>query len=71
MKTPSRLTTFVLRMFSAFGLTNLTTHPKSGAILETDNLTILNFFLRRLGPMTERRLVQVLICSQVNTGICQ
>jgi UDP-N-acetylglucosamine--dolichyl-phosphate N-acetylglucosaminephosphotransferase len=70
MTTPSALTTFVLRIFSTFGLTKLTIHPKSGAILETDNLTILNFFLRRLGPMTEKRLVQVLICSQVNTGIC-
>lgn len=63
---PSRLTTFVLHLFSAFGLTELTLHPKTGNILEANNLTILNFFLLRLGPMTEKKLVKVLICSQVS-----
>ena len=62
---PSRLTTFVLRLFSAFGLTELTLHPKTGNILEANNLTILNFFLLHLGPMNEERLVKVLISSQV------
>ncbi|KAJ7288447.1 N-acetylglucosaminephosphotransferase [Mycena rebaudengoi] len=37
----------------------------NGTILEANNLTILNFFLLRLGPMSEKRLVQVLMCSQV------
>ena len=65
---PSRLTTFVLHLFSAFGLTELTLHPKTGNILEANNLTILNFFLLRLGPMNEKRLVKVLICSQVSVS---
>lgn len=63
---PSRLTTFVLHLFSAFGLTELTLHPKTGNILEANNLTILNFFLLRLGPMNEERLVKVLMYSQVS-----
>ena len=63
---PSRLTTFVLHLFSAFGLTELTLHPKTGIILEASNLTILNFFLLRLGPMNEKKLVKVLMCSQVS-----
>ncbi|KAG7088555.1 hypothetical protein E1B28_012537 [Marasmius oreades] len=61
---PSGLTTFVIRVFSALGLVKMTTDPKTGSILEVTNLTILNFFLVRLGPMTEKRLVQVLMCSQ-------
>ncbi|EKM79398.1 hypothetical protein AGABI1DRAFT_74400 [Agaricus bisporus var. burnettii JB137-S8] len=64
-KPPSQLTTYVLRIFSTFGLTELTFHATSGIILEATNLTILNFFLVRLGPMNEKRLVQVLMCSQV------
>lgn len=64
-KPPSRLTTYLLHMFATFGLTELTVHPKSGTILEATNLTILNFFLVRFGPMNEKRLVQVLMCSQV------
>ena len=63
---PSRLTSFVLHLFSAFGLTELTLHPKTGNILEASNLTILNFFLLRLGPMNEERLVKVLMTSQVS-----
>lgn len=66
---PSKLTTFVLRTLSALGLTSLTTHPATGAVLEANNLTILNFFLLRLGPMNEKRLVQVLICAQVRVQI--
>jgi UDP-N-acetylglucosamine--dolichyl-phosphate N-acetylglucosaminephosphotransferase len=65
MQEPSKLTTVTLRILSALGLTSLTTHPKNGTILEANNLTILNFFLLRLGPMNEKRLVQVLMSSQV------
>ncbi|KAJ3819503.1 UDP-N-acetylglucosamine-dolichyl [Lentinula raphanica] len=64
MRPPSKLAATVLRIFSVFGLVELTLHP-SGVILETTNLTILNFFLVRLGPMNEKRLVQVLICSHI------
>lgn len=56
----------VLHTLSAFGLTSLTTHPTTGNILEANNLTILNFLLLRLGPMNEKRLVQVLMCVQVS-----
>jgi hypothetical protein len=59
------MTTVVLRILSALKLTEVTTDPATGAIVNTTNLTILNFFLLRFGPMTEKRLVQVLICSQV------
>ncbi|KAF7422804.1 tunicamycin resistance protein [Pleurotus ostreatus] len=62
---PSRLTTFILQIFSVLGLTVATPHPKTGLIHETTNLTILNFLLVRLGPMSEKRLVQVLMCVQV------
>ncbi|KII86898.1 hypothetical protein PLICRDRAFT_43579 [Plicaturopsis crispa FD-325 SS-3] len=65
LKTPSRLTTLILRTLAMFGLTDLTIHPTTGNILEANNLTILNWFLLRLGPMSEKRLVQVLMCSQV------
>ncbi|KAF9454763.1 N-acetylglucosaminephosphotransferase [Macrolepiota fuliginosa MF-IS2] len=64
-KPPSRLTTYVLRILAALGLTELTVHPTSGMVLEATNLTILNFFLIRFGPMNEKRLVQVLMCSQI------
>ena len=64
---PSKFTALILRTLSALGLTAITMHPKTGAILEANNLTILNFFLLRLGPMTEKRLVQVLMCSQVGS----
>lgn len=66
LKSPSRLTVFVLRTFAALGLTELTTHPTNGTILESSNLTILNFFLVRFGPMNEKKLVKVLIWSQVS-----
>jgi UDP-N-acetylglucosamine--dolichyl-phosphate N-acetylglucosaminephosphotransferase len=55
----------ILHLFSGLGLVDLTTHPKDGSVLETTNLTILNFFLVRLGPMNEKRLNQVLMVSQV------
>lgn len=62
---PSRMASTILRILSTLGLTELTLHPKTGVILESNNLTILNFFLLRLGPMNEKRLVQVLMSSQV------
>ncbi|KAH0831912.1 glycosyl transferase family 4-domain-containing protein [Lanmaoa asiatica] len=62
---PSKLATFILRIFSALGLIDLTLHLENRRILETTNLTILNFLLVRLGPMTEKRLVQVLMATQV------
>lgn len=62
---PSNLSTLVLRALSLLGLAELTVHPRTGQILETTNLTILNVFLVRLGPMNEKRLVQVLICTQI------
>lgn len=40
--------------------------PTSGSIYEANNLTILNFLLLWLGPMTEKRLVKVLMCVQVS-----
>ena len=66
-KSPSKLAIFVLRIFSTFGLTELTIDLKNGRILEATNLTILNFFLVRFGPMTEKWLVQVLMATQVST----
>ncbi|KAK2465208.1 hypothetical protein APHAL10511_002562 [Amanita phalloides] len=64
-KSPSQLTAFVLHTFATLGLTELTIHPTTGAILESTNLTILNFFLARLGPMNEKTLVKVLMWSQI------
>jgi UDP-N-acetylglucosamine--dolichyl-phosphate N-acetylglucosaminephosphotransferase len=58
----------VLKVLAALGLTQLTIHPTSGDILEATNLTILNFFLIRLGPMSEKRLVQVLMFTQVGSN---
>jgi UDP-N-acetylglucosamine--dolichyl-phosphate N-acetylglucosaminephosphotransferase len=65
-KPPSKLATFVLRLFSTFGLTHLTFDPKNGQIREATNLTILNFLLVRFGPMSEKRLVQALMTTQVS-----
>src|ERR1700733_6796852 len=65
-RTPNKLTTAVLRTLSTFGLTDLTLHPTTGNILEANNLTILNFLLLLLGPMSEKRLVRVLMCVQVS-----
>lgn len=66
---PSRLATFILQIFSMLGLTVSTPHPKTGLINETTNLTLLNFLLVRLGPMSEKRLVQVLMCVQVSDDL--
>lgn len=66
-KSPQKLTVLVLRTFAALGLTELTIHATNGTILESSNLTILNFFLVRFGPMTEKKLVKVLIWSQVSS----
>ncbi|EAU86042.2 UDP-N-acetylglucosamine-dolichyl [Coprinopsis cinerea okayama7 len=63
LKPPSRLSAAVLHILSTLGLVELTVHP-NGSILEVTNLTILNFFLVRLGPMNEKRLNQVLMASQ-------
>lgn len=63
---PSKISALVLRTLSTLGLTELTVHPNTGNILEANNLTILNFFLLRLGPMNEKSLVKVLILSQVS-----
>jgi UDP-N-acetylglucosamine--dolichyl-phosphate N-acetylglucosaminephosphotransferase len=68
-KPPKPLSVLVLRIFAALGLTELTIHPTSGVILEATNLTILNFFLLRLGPLSEKRLVQVLMTTQVRSWL--
>ncbi|KAF9468545.1 N-acetylglucosaminephosphotransferase [Collybia nuda] len=68
-KAPPKLTKITLRILAVLGLTELTVHPNTGEILECNNLTILNFFLFRFGPMNEKRLVQVLMCSQVSGSI--
>ncbi|KAJ3935107.1 MAG: UDP-N-acetylglucosamine-dolichyl [Lentinula lateritia] len=68
LKPPSKLAATVLRILSIFKMVVLTVHP-SGVILETTNLTILNFFLVRLGPMNEKRLVQVLMCCQIGGSV--
>lgn len=65
MHPPSQLTSRVLRIMSTFGLTRLTTHPRTGQILEATNLTILNWFLVHLGTMSEKKLVRVLMGTQV------
>jgi hypothetical protein len=65
MHPPSHLAAIILKIFHSLGLVELVVHPTTGVILETSNLTILNFFLVRLGPMGEKRLCQVLMCSQV------
>ncbi|KAF8895427.1 N-acetylglucosaminephosphotransferase [Infundibulicybe gibba] len=66
---PPKLTAATLRTLAAFGLTELTIHPTTGNILESTNLTILNLFLLRLGTMSEKRLVQVLMCTQIAGSI--
>lgn len=62
---PSRLAVLVLRVLAALRLVRLTEDPRTGAITETTNLTILNVFLLRFGPRREDGLVKVLIASQV------
>ena len=55
----------LLCLFSTLKLVRLSTHPTTGEIKGTTNLTILNVFLVRLGPMNEKNLVKVLIGTQV------
>ncbi|RPD64366.1 N-acetylglucosaminephosphotransferase [Lentinus tigrinus ALCF2SS1-7] len=64
-KRPSKLATLVLRLFSALGLVELAIDVKTGEIESSTNLTILNVFLLRLGPMREDGLTRVLIATQV------
>ncbi|KAI0323597.1 N-acetylglucosaminephosphotransferase [Cubamyces sp. BRFM 1775] len=64
-KRPSKLASLVLRVFSALGLVELTVDERTGEISQTTNLTILNVFLLRLGPMREDSLTRVLIATQV------
>ncbi|KAI0769843.1 N-acetylglucosaminephosphotransferase [Fomes fomentarius] len=64
-KRPSAVATAVLRLFSALGLVQLTVDERTGAISSTTNLTILNVFLLRFGPMREDSLTRVLISTQV------
>lgn len=65
LKTPPTLTTNTLRTLSMLGLTELTLHETNGTVLESTNLTILNYLLLRLGPMSEKSLVKTLIVVQV------
>jgi len=62
---PSQLASLAMTMLSTAGLSELTVRPQDGKIVEATNLTILNVFLVRLGPMSEKRLVQTLIGTQV------
>ena len=66
---PTKLATLVLRLFSALGLVELTVDVKTGEIESTTNLTLLNVFLLRLGPMREDSLTRVLIATQVSGGL--
>jgi UDP-N-acetylglucosamine--dolichyl-phosphate N-acetylglucosaminephosphotransferase len=54
-----------LHLLSSLGAVRFSIHPSTGTINETTNLTILNAFLVRLGPMNEKSLVKVLIGTQV------
>ncbi len=65
-KRPSKLATLVLRVFSGLGLVELVVDQKTGEIESSTNLTILNVFLLRLGPMREDSLTRVLIATQVS-----
>ena len=59
----------MLRVFSALGLVELTVDERTGTIASTTNLTILNVFLLRLGPMREDSLTRVLIATQVGVPV--
>ena len=63
---PSRLAAILLRFLSALGLTRITVRSQDGSVVDATNLTILNVLLVRLGPLTEKRLTQVLITLQVS-----
>ena len=64
----STLTAVVLRVFSTLGLIEVSVNAETGRT-ETTNLTILNVFLVRLGPMREDKLVKVLISTQVRARL--
>ena len=66
-KPPSKLGSLALHLLSSVGLTKLTLRPQDGSIAAASNLTILNVFLVRFGPMPEKRLVQMLVMVQVST----
>lgn len=66
-KPPSKLGSLALHLLSSVGLTKLTLRPQDGSIAAASNLTILNVFLVRFGPMPEKRLVQTLVMVQVST----
>ncbi|TFK94139.1 N-acetylglucosaminephosphotransferase [Polyporus arcularius HHB13444] len=68
-KRPSKLATLVLRLFSGLGLVELVVDQKTGEIESSTNLTILNVFLLRLGPMREDSLTRVLIATQVCSSL--
>ncbi|THG99402.1 hypothetical protein EW026_g2931 [Hermanssonia centrifuga] len=61
---PNALTSVVLKVFSTLGLVQLSVNPETRK-RETTNLTILNVFLIKLGPMREDTLVKTLISTQV------
>ena len=63
-RAPSALTAIILKVLSGLGFIRVATNKETG-LLETTNLTILNVFLVRFGPMREDTLVKVLISSQV------
>jgi UDP-N-acetylglucosamine--dolichyl-phosphate N-acetylglucosaminephosphotransferase len=65
LRAPSKLSTLVLRILAALKLVEITVNTQTGQIYETTNLTILNWFLLRLGPMREKRLTQVLVTTQI------
>lgn len=62
----SKLGSLVLRLLSTVGLTKLTFRAQDGSITAASNLTILNVFLVRFGPMSEKRLVQTLTAVQAS-----
>jgi len=61
---PSSLALIILKVFSALGFIQLSENSET-KLAETTNLTILNVFLVRLGPMREDLLVKILISSQI------
>ena len=63
-RAPSALAAIILKVLSGLGFIRVATNKETG-LLETTNLTILNVFLVRFGPMREDTLVKVLISSQV------
>jgi UDP-N-acetylglucosamine--dolichyl-phosphate N-acetylglucosaminephosphotransferase len=63
-KSPSRLTTLILKVLACLRLIRITTDEK-GNITSTTNLTILNVLLVLFGPRTEKTLVQLVIATQL------